>query len=45
MTGARMELTDDFKTGFVDAFRGQQTVAARSSRPCAPGSPRRGPSA
>ncbi len=26
VTGARMELTDDFKTGFVDAFRGQQTV-------------------
>ncbi|MEG9529384.1 MAG: LPS-assembly protein LptD, partial [Hyphomicrobiales bacterium] len=26
VTGERMELTDDFKTGFVDAFRGQQTV-------------------
>lgn len=29
VTGERMELTDDFKTGFVDAFRGQQTVVRK----------------
>ena len=29
VTGERMELTDDFKSGFVAAFRGQQTVVRK----------------
>ncbi|MDP4025686.1 LPS-assembly protein LptD [Methylobacterium sp. NEAU 140] len=29
VTGARMELTDDFKTGFIDQLRVQQTVERR----------------
>ncbi|MGY2051942.1 LPS-assembly protein LptD [Methylobacterium sp. JK268] len=29
VTGDRMELTDDFKTGFIDSLRLQQTIAPR----------------